>query len=178
VKTAIKQDPGAPNLSLQIAQLRKMTVRELRVQYRKVFGRETVTRHKQHLVRRIAWRLQVLTEGDISHRARKLAMEIAARADLRVTVPADVIRAAKAGESLPDEPVIEIAESRLHLIPGSTLTRVYQGRTLTVKVLEDGFEFEGEQFSSLSAVARAATGTRWNGLLFFGLVERKAARVR
>jgi hypothetical protein len=178
VKTAIKNDPGAADLPLQIARLRKMTVHELRDQYRKVFGRETATKHKQHLVRRVAWRLQVLAEGDISHRARKLAMEIAARADLRVTVPATVMRAAKAGESLSDEPVIEIAESRPHLIPGSTLTRVYQGRTLTVKVLDEGFEFEGEQYSSLSAVARAATGTRWNGLLFFGIVERKAARVR
>ena len=74
--------------------------------------------------------------------------------------------------------MIEIAESRPHLIPGSTLTRVYQGRTLTVKVLGDGFEFENEHYSSLSAVARAATGTRWNGLLFFGVVERKADRVR
>jgi hypothetical protein len=177
VKTATKKDTGAANLPLQIARLRKMTVRELRVQYRTVFGRETVTRHKQHLVRRIAWRVQVLSDGDISHRARKLAMEIAARADLRVTVPATVMRAAEAGE-VTGEPVIEIAGSRPHLIPGSTLTRVYQGRTLTVKVLKDGFEFEGEQYSSLSAVARAATGTRWNGLLFFGVVERKAARAR
>jgi hypothetical protein len=178
VKTTIKKDPEAPSLALQIARLRKMTVRELRVQYLKVFGRETATAHKQHLVRRVAWRLQVLAEGDISHRARKLAMEIAARADLRITVPANVMRAAEAVDAVSGEPVVEIAENRPRLIPGSTLTRVYQGRDLAVKVLDEGFEFESEHYSSLSAVARAATGTLWNGLLFFGVVERKAARVR
>jgi hypothetical protein len=55
---------------------------------------------------------------------------------------------------------------------GTLLRRVYRDRTVVVKILTDGFEYEGRRYASLSAVARAATGTRWNGLLFFGLTQR------
>jgi len=61
-------------------------------------------------------------------------------------------------------------------MPGTVLTREYRGRTIAVTVLDEGFECEGKVYRSLSAVARAVTGTRWNGLLFFGLAgkgERK-----
>lgn len=53
--------------------------------------------------------------------------------------------------------------------PGTELRREYRGKTVVAKVLENGFEFEGQTYGSLSAVARAATGTRWNGLVFVGV---------
>jgi len=56
---------------------------------------------------------------------------------------------------------------------GTLLRRVYRDRTVVVKILAEGFEYEGLRYASLSAVARAATGTRWNGLLFFGLTQRR-----
>ena len=59
---------------------------------------------------------------------------------------------------------------------GSVLRRRYRERTVEVKVLAEGFEYEGHRYESLSAVARAITGTRWNGLLFFGLSKRRKAR--
>jgi hypothetical protein len=52
---------------------------------------------------------------------------------------------------------------------GSRLTRSYQQRTIEVRVLETGFEYNGTAYSSLSAIARQITGTRWNGFLFFGI---------
>jgi len=55
---------------------------------------------------------------------------------------------------------------------GTLLRRVYRDCTVVVKILTEGFEYEGRRYGSLSAVARAATGTRWNGLLFFGLTQR------
>ncbi len=59
---------------------------------------------------------------------------------------------------------------------GETLQREYEGRTYTVRVLEGGLlECGGTQYKSLSAVAKAITGTIWNGFLFFGLAERKRA---
>jgi Protein of unknown function (DUF2924) len=182
VETTTKTGANGLSLAAQIAQLRQLKVRQLRARYREVFGQETATAHKQHLVRRIAWRLQALAEGDISDRARKRAMAISLDADLRVTVPAEVIEIAGRRDMprLPARPSADSSsESRPQLVPGARLTRVYQGRKVTATVLEDGFEFEGERYTSLSAVARAATGTRWNGLLFFGLVERgKAPSVR
>ena len=59
--------------------------------------------------------------------------------------------------------------------PGTLLTRRIDNRQIVVKVLEAGFEFETRRYGSLSAIAREVTGTRWNGLLFFGLAERRHA---
>jgi hypothetical protein len=58
-------------------------------------------------------------------------------------------------------------------MPGTLLTRDYKGRTICVKVLADGFEYEGERFKSLSAVARRITGSAWNGFLFFKLTAKE-----
>ena len=59
--------------------------------------------------------------------------------------------------------------------PGTLLTRRLGDRQIVVKVLSDGFEYESRRYRSLSAIAREVTGTRWNGLLFFGLAERRDA---
>ena len=151
----------------QIEELECMRVGELRERYREVFGAETGTAHKQHLVRRIAWRLQVLAEGDLSERAHRRALKIADDRDLRVNVPASVVKLGRvAVKRKPIQP--DLRRPR----PGSLLSRTFRGQTIEVKVLEDGFEFHGERYGSLSAVARAATGTRWNGLVFFGLGKR------
>ena len=56
------------------------------------------------------------------------------------------------------------------------LTREYRGRTITVTVLEDGFEHDGTIYHSLSAVAKAVTGSHWNGRLFFNLGKGKGGR--
>jgi hypothetical protein len=53
------------------------------------------------------------------------------------------------------------------------LTRQFENRRIVVKVLQDGFEYQSQRYRSLSAIAREVTGTRWNGLLFFGLAERR-----
>ena len=60
-------------------------------------------------------------------------------------------------------------------MPGTVLTRPYKGRTITATVLDDGFEYEGEVYRSLSAVAKAVTGSHWSGNYFFGLKGRSKA---
>lgn len=60
------------------------------------------------------------------------------------------------------------------LTPGTRLVRDWHGAGHTVTVLADGFEYDGQHWKSLTAVARAITGAHWNGPLFFGLAERKA----
>ena len=59
-------------------------------------------------------------------------------------------------------------------IAGTRLIREYQGVEHTVTVLHDGFEWEGRPYRSLSAIARAITGTRWNGWMFFGLKNQRS----
>lgn len=84
---------------------------------------------------------------------------------------ADVKRALKAGL----ESSSRQSSSPIVLTPGSQLVREWNGRTYTVKVLEDGFEMNGARFKSLSQIAREITGARWSGPRFFGLTSRKAA---
>jgi hypothetical protein len=74
-----------------IEQLHTMQVEELRQRYQEVFGEPSRTKHKLHLIRRIAWRLQMLAEGDLSERARQRALAIAKDADLRVQIPKEWI---------------------------------------------------------------------------------------
>jgi hypothetical protein len=59
-------------------------------------------------------------------------------------------------------------------MPGSVLVKEYRGRTIVVHVFDSGFECDGRRFSSLSAIAKEITGTKWNGMLFFGLTKGRA----
>ena len=59
------------------------------------------------------------------------------------------------------------------LRPGTTIVRTWRGAKYEVEVLEDGVRFDGEEYDSLSEVARLITGTRWNGPRFFGLRDRR-----
>jgi hypothetical protein len=61
-------------------------------------------------------------------------------------------------------------------ITGTVLVREWQGVEHRITVLDDGYEYQGRPYKSLSAVARAITGTRWNGLVFFGLKSQRAPR--
>ncbi len=151
----------------EMEQLHGMQVEELRERYREVFGEPIRTKHKQHLVRRIAWRLQVLAQGDLCERARQRALAIANDADLKVQVPSDWIASQRTRQKRKGGP----KDRRLPVV-GTVLSRTYGDQTVVVEVLPNGFEYRGRRYRSLSAIAREATGTRWNGLLFLGLTQR------
>jgi hypothetical protein len=153
----------------ELERLARLPIQQLRARYREVYGEESHSGHRQHLVRRIGWRLQVVAQGDLSERAARRAQELANDADLKVQVPASWQRTIK--------PVATaVRRDRRLPVAGSLLRRSYGGGTVEVKVLADGFEYEGQRYESLSAVARKVTGTRWNGLLFFGLTKRRKAK--
>src|SRR5439155_11480250 len=116
------------------------------------------------LVKRIAYRLQVLAEGDLSERARRAA-ELANDADLRLNPP----RAEPAAARPAVAPPAPLPKDERLPPPGTVLARPYRGETLQVRVLDDGFEFRGRVYASLSAVAKTATGSHCNGFLFFRL---------
>ena len=159
-----------------ILELDRMTVRELREEYCQVFGEEARSSHKEFLRKRIAWRLQALAEGDLSERARRRAEELANDADLRLQAP----RVLGPGEI----DVKRSSVSRIHRepnnrlpMPGTLLVREYQGKDIVVKVADEGFEYEGTRYRSLSAIARKVTGTKWNGYLFFGLTGKQKGKL-
>ena len=154
---------------MEIECLRRATLTGLREKYREVFQEETRSRHREHLFRRIAWRLQARAEGNLSERARGRAHEIAREADLRMIAPPDflTVEGERVGTTRGNRNRRE-QDTRLPL-PGALLTRKWKGRNLLVEVLANGFRYENRHYSSLSAIAAAITGTRWNGLAFFGL---------
>ena len=156
------------DLAAEIAALPRLRVSELRARFAVVFGEPTPSHNKVWLVKRIAWRLQAKAEGDLSERARRRAAELAAQADLRLSAPP-----ADADTTQNQQPVTlrMPADDRLPR-PGTVLTRRYKGRTLQVEVLEHGFAFEGRTYRSLSAVAKAVTGSHCSGLFFFGLTAK------
>lgn len=154
----------------QIDRLHGMTVSQLQVKYLEVFGEPTNGHNKAWLVKRIAWRVQALAEGTLSERARQRAEELANDADLRVTIPRAKPAAATA-ERTKVVPVRFDHDDRLPM-PGTILSREYKGRTLHVRVLTDGFEWDGQAYPSLSAVAKAITGSHVNGYHFFRLTRK------
>jgi DUF2924 family protein len=153
----------------ELQRLARLPLQQLRARYREVYGEEWRSGHRQHLVRRIGWRLQVLAQGDLPERAARRAQALAHDADLKVQVPASWERTVRP---------VATAVRRDRRLPacGSLLRRSYGGGTVEGKVLADGFEYNGQRYESLSAVARKVTGTRWNGLLFFGLTKRRKAK--
>jgi hypothetical protein len=156
--------------------LPQMTTGELCQRYQELFGQSVRTRHKQYLVRKIAWRIQALAEGDLSERARKRAAELANDADVRLMPPKP--RLAAPGAAVGATRVVGVpagapaADPRLPA-PGAAIVRQYKGRQVRVVVLPDGFEYEGHRYKTLTAVAKHVTGSHLNGFRFFRL-ETKA----
>lgn len=158
----------ARNWERAFAALERMTTDKLRQKYAEVFGELTNGRNKAWLVKRIAWRLQVQAEGGLSERGRQRAEELADEADLRLNPPPMKPQAPEEESAVRVLPFA--ADERLPP-PGTVIARKYKGRTLQVKVRPDGFEYEGEIHASLSAVAKAITGSHCNGFHFFRLTR-------
>jgi hypothetical protein len=157
------------SLARELAALGKMNMEALRTKYAEAFGEETTSHNAAYLRKKIAWRIQELAQGGLTERAQARIAEIQRSAPLRerpgtsrtATVPAPqaAARAAARDPALP--PV------------GTVFRRAHKGRTHEVTVMEDGFQYQGKTYETLSAVAKAITGTTWNGRLFFGLTTRK-----
>jgi hypothetical protein len=157
-----------------IDELRNLKIVALKRKPRELLGEVSRSSNRQFLLRRLGWRLQASAEGDLSERARRRAAAIANDADLRTRAPKGFsAQDPRAATSWPDRSRPG-RDSRLPA-PGAILTRRLADRQIVVKVLAEGFEYESRRYRSLSAIAREVTGTRWNGLLFFGLTERRGA---
>jgi hypothetical protein len=154
------------NFAKEVTALQRLTISELKARYAEAFGEATRANNRAWLVKRLAWRLQALAEGDLSERARRRAAELANDADLRMTPPRGTAEVEPAEERTTTKAVRFQKDDRLPL-PGTIITRNYKGRQLQVQVLRDGFEYDGEVYRSLSAVAKAITGSHCNGFWFF-----------
>jgi hypothetical protein len=163
------------NLAQDIAALPTLSVRQLQLRYAEIFGETTNAAHKGWLVKRIAWRIQALAEGNLSERARQRAAELANDADLRLSPPKPKpTEQPTTSTGGPDMATPSMADQRLPA-PGAIIQRLYKGQQLQVTVLQSGFAYGGQVFASLSAVAKAITGSHCNGFLFFRLTNTEAS---
>jgi hypothetical protein len=144
--------PGDASVVAQLAALRKMSVVELKQRWEMLFGTPAPNNSRSYLEVRLGNRIQELMLGGLSRDTRRVL-------DLLVK-ELEGKNARKAIMTDPRKP-----------IPGTRLLREWDGAEHSVTVLRDGFDWQGRKFKSLSAVARAITGTQWNGYRFFGLRE-------
>ena len=98
------------NLAKELAALEQMTVGQLQQRYAEVFGETVRSRHKQYLIRRVAWRLQANAEGGLSERALRRAEELADVADVRVTPPRGGVSANRAKIATRTVPLLTVTE--------------------------------------------------------------------
>jgi hypothetical protein len=146
--------PDSKTLEIEIARLRDLDLGNLRARWHTVFRQRPSSHMPRHLLFRVlAYRLQADRYGDLDLKEKRLL-------DGAVT-PED------AGQRAVDstQPIVDV---RL----GTMLGREWKGRMHRVAVLSDGFSWNGKTYTSLSKIAHAITGTRWNGPRFFGLRER------
>jgi hypothetical protein len=156
----------------EVENLRRAGLGSLQEKYQELFQEKARSRHREHLFRKIVWRLQALKEGELSERARARAREIANDADLRIIAPRDFFSVSgRPVEIIPGNQSRKQNDPRLPMA-GTMLRRSWKGQTVLVEVLPKGFRYEGRQYPSLSNIAFEITGTRWNGFSFFGLMRK------
>ena len=137
----------------QLAALEQMGLEDLKDKWIDLFGTDPPGYKKQFLIKRLAYRIQELFYGGLSQEVRGLLTDLAEKD------PAARISSMK--------PVKQ--RSKNAILPGTRFVRIWRDRRYEVIARENGFEYEGRMFRSLTAVAREITGTNWNGRVFFGL---------
>ena len=145
-----KQDP----IPARLATLKTMSTPDLKQQWRDLFDSEPPPFNRRYLESRLAYRIQELAYGGLK--------------------PETVKRLETLGEQLDggDRKKSHVRADQLPIV-GTRLIREWQGVEHIVTVTADGFDWQGRPYKSLSAIARAITGTRWNGWVFFGLKNHR-----
>jgi hypothetical protein len=138
----------------RLAALKALSVNDLKAEWQMLFDAPAPNNSRSFLEGRLAYRIQELSYGGPDKQTRRLLDLLADEVEGTLTRKA------------------QIADPR-NPVAGTKLIREWDGVAHTVTVLKEGFEWDGRRYKSLSAVARAITGTRWNGYRFFGLRERK-----
>jgi hypothetical protein len=147
--------PKAGILEAEIAGLSDLGLTELRARWNDLYGRPAPKFFRRKLlVRAVAYQMQVNAYGSLSEETKRRLREIAA-----------AVRDG-AFDAVDLEPRIK---------PGTKLIRSWKKSTYEVMVLNDGFAWNGERYTSLSAIAKAITDTSWNGWRFFGVTRSKGS---
>ena len=164
--TPLEKTEKKTSIAAEVARLAKMTAPQLRARHAELFGEPARSHHREFLARQIAWRLQVEAEGGLPEETRQLALAIAREAPLRVRIESAAARGAAVADRTATTRLATNQDVRLPM-PGSLLMKEHTGEAHVVKVLDNGFDCDGQLYRSLSAIAQEITGTKWNGYAFF-----------
>ena len=158
--------PGSGGVLRQIADLERMSTGDLVSRWRVMFGDEPPrSNNRQFLVKRLAYRIQELAYGGLAMSARERMDRILDENGY----DENGAKSKAAGRKLSGNDV--------QLTRGTILAREWNDERHEVRVIDGGFEYRGMPYRSLSAVARAITGTSWNGPLFFGLRSKAGKKL-
>ena len=138
----------------RLTALRAMPIAQLKQQWRELYGKEPPPFSRTYIQSRLAYRIQELAYGGLKHETVARLEAIGEQVD---------------GGNI----VIRRIRHQDKPIAGTRLIREWHGVEHTVTVLAEGYEWQGRPYQSLSAVARAITGTRWNGWSFFALKNHR-----
>ena len=155
--------------------LAELSTLELKERFAKAYGFTTQSRNRSHIIHRLLWTAQRDAAGDISDAARKKALAIEDDRDVRERFPRSPIPLQQPQQ---ENKVTLSFSPTPQLLPGTVLHRTFKGKEIRLLVLEEGFEWEGKHFTSLSAAATHIAGSRWNGWAFFGLKKKEASHGR
>jgi hypothetical protein len=171
--TPLEKTEKKISIAAEVGRQAKMTAPQLRARHVELFGEPARSHHREFLARQIAWRVQAEAEGGLPEETRQLALAIAREAPLRVRIESAAARGTAETSRTATTRIAAIHDVRLPM-PGSLLMKEHKGETHVVKVLDNGFDYDGRLYRSLSAIAQEITGTKWNGFLFFGIAKEAA----
>ena len=160
----------------ELQRIQRLSVSELQVEWSRLYdGEQCRSRNQTYLVKRLCWRVQELAHGGLSAHALARIDELAPDMFARSRTPREALDAAvAANKPKTADPAPGLKRDPRLPTPGTVISRTYHGRELRLTVLDDGgFELDGARYGSLTEAAKAATNSKWNGRLFFGLVERQ-----
>ena len=145
-----------------IMTLKNASLEEIKAKYAEIFGQESPsTSNKVFLWKKIAYRMQEQHYGKMPETTQDRIGELIERYD-----PINNKSMRPVASTVPSRKQSKGRNRRLP-IPGAILKKEYKGRVYEVKILENGFEYEGKIYKTLSSIAKVITGAHWNGFLFF-----------
>ena len=151
----------------RVVALQTMPITRLKDLWRGLYGKEPPPYNRPYIVKRLAYRIQELAYGGLSEGAKFKMKAILEQ------IGADELSSPRGDASRRNG-----RRNRDRLVTGTRLVRGWDGERHEVNVLDDGFEYCGKRYRSLSAIARAITGTQWNGPAFFGLRSARTKEAR
>ena len=161
-RARIAAEAAETSVEAEIARLRDLDSKVLRARWRTSFGQDAPTHVARHLLfAMLAYRLQVEAMGDLDAETVRFLKQVDLAPSKQIAVP-----------------LTQAFERRTRdLSPGTVLTREWGGQHHKVMVLDGGFVWEGRTYRSLSEIAKRITGSQWNGPRFFGLRDKREAKV-